>query len=428
MNELILIAESLSFLGGSVVLYRREKLFGVYFFALFVYTVFSQIGYLYVPDLSAQIFAYFGEGVWRTASIFIICSAITLLCFLRYASFYVEQAIKGMTSSLSIYSTPGRSSRRVVCGYFICTLVMEWLLFAVRYQNISWDSAQQEDLFSSLPLVGMFVLLVKLSVGTNIALYCSARQARTTGVSRYTVPLLLLISLASFLVFTFKLGNRTDNIALALGVSVFEISQVRLGLRHFVIAGVLATVLVGYLNILEASRYSEAPSDTDFLTKMLVKDYFAPAHVLFAAVAFDVVEPVTVASSNVSNALMFLKQPYLQADVMERFFPGGATRNASYGFYALTEGYMFAGFWGFVYNGLVLGLMLSLWMTLSKTSSKHLNMFLMALSGSMVINLVRGQSSYFVKYLYTYVLPSTIVFLALSGERVRWVSRSEPAR
>jgi hypothetical protein len=114
-----------------------------------------------------------------------------------------------------------------------------------------------------------------------------------------------------------------------------------------------------------------------------------------------------------------LGQPYIQAIVMELFFPGGATRSASYAFYPMTEGYMVAGFVGFLYNGVVLGGLLAGWRALATTESPELNQFLIATLGSMSINLVRGQTSYYIKDLYLFVLPSTVAYLCLSGKVVR---------
>lgn len=421
MDEFLLLVESVFFLIGTVLLFRKERLYGVYFFLIYVYVIFSQIGYLYVPELSVSIFAYFGEQMWRPATFFVILSGVSLFSFLMFASGPLEGIIQPrLVARVQLFPAARGGSRHRFASLLITTLLfLQTCIFLFDYSSISWENAQKEEVFSTTLALGIFILLVKLSVGINLALYCLLRQQTASKQTRSSRKL-FVASLLLFLLFTFKLGNRTDDVAFFLGIVVFETSRLQLRPRHFAIALGIAAMLIAYLNFLEAHRYEDGPAEVDFATKVLLKDYYSPAHILFAAIGNQATMPFQVITSNAANALMFLGQPYLQAPVTDLFYPGGATRGASYGFYPFTEGYLFAGFYGFIYNGVVLGALLVLWRSLARTGSPEFNDFLLALLGSMMVNLVRGQSSYYIKYLYTFVLPNAALYLCLMNQRVRW--------
>lgn len=418
MREFLFGLECVIFLAGTIALARREKMFGVYYFALWVYVVFSQIGYFYYPEFSATLNAYFGDEISNEVTLFVICSAVSLFLFLRFCAGSVIRAGAKMTALIALKEARAASRAQSIAVFALsCALALQVIALIVNYSQISWENAQMDDVFTATPLVGILILLVKASVGTNIAMYANMRETGFRNLP-FAVKALTSVSLPAFMVFTFKLGNRADSVSLLLGLTIYELNKISFGWRHFWRLLVVALCLLVYLNTVEAIRASNTPSDVDLAASIIAKDYFAGAHILFAAIYYDMVTPLRVISSNVSNALMGLGQPYLQADIMDQFAPGVATRGASYGFYPFTEGYLVAGFAGFLYNGIVLGTCLAAWRSLATTNSDRFNKFLLAILGSMSIVLVRGQSSYFVKYLYTFVLPGTLVYLSLSRQRI----------
>ena len=419
MREFLFGLECVIFVAGTIALARREKMFGVYFLALWVYVVFSQIGYFYFPELSAALNAYFGDEISNEITLFVICSAVSLFLFLRFWAGSVIRVGAKLTALFAVKEARAASrAQSVVVFVLFSALALQFTALIVNYSQISWENAQMDDVFTATPLVGILILLVKASVGTNIALYANMRERGFRNLPS-AVKVLTFVSPPAFIMFTFKLGNRADSVSLLLGLAIYELNRISFGWKHFWRLLAVAACLLIYLNTVETIRASSTPSDVDLATSVIMKDYFAGAHILFAAVHYDMVTPLRVTTSNVSNALMGLGQPYLQADIMDQFAPGVATRGASYGFYPFTEGYLVAGFAGFLYNGIVLGTCVAAWRSLATTNSDRFNKFLLAILGSMSIVLVRGQSSYFIKYLYTFVLPGTLVYLSLSRQRIR---------
>jgi hypothetical protein len=170
------------------------------------------------------------------------------------------------------------------------------------------------------------------------------------------------------------------------------------------------------LYIIEETRYEGGFEKSDFFGTLIVKDWYAPAHILFAAIRYAVLDPLEVIFSNSSNALVMIGYPYLQNVLTEIFNPGIATRSAGYAFYIFTEGYMVLGDLGFIYNSFIILFGWAMWKKFALTENKYFNNFLLGLMGCMLVNLVRGQSSYFLKYFYTFVIPGAYLYTTLSGQ------------
>ncbi|VVE84400.1 hypothetical protein [Pandoraea sputorum] len=428
MDGLLLAFETVLFGLGLAYIYPRDKMFGFYFVFLFIYGIFAQLGYHFFPEASEAIMAYFGDDVWLPSVLFITASLVSFVLafvFLRPV-FYGLMAFRFSARPAAM---PGLW-RKLALGWLLATSAYMIGFVVLNGADLSWYSAQQDDLRSTAPALALLIFFVKIDVGTLVVLYRLARQ-RVHLIPHISPWLPFVVRGAFFLFITFKLGNRTDVLACFLGLALMEMSQTRLSVRIMLRALFFGFLVVSLLLLIEATRYSDSDVGPPVPTsvKLLVKDYYPPAHMLFAAMAYDYVSPWEVIESNTSNAAILLGYPYLQETVTDLFRPDLATRSVGYAFYVLTEGFMFMGYWGFLYNGVVLIAGLCLWRRMATSDSREYNLLLLGLFGCMMVNVVRGQSSYFVKYLYMFVLPNALLYLSLVGMRIRLrIAGPRPAR
>lgn len=418
MNDLLIVTECILFLIFTVLLFRKERIYGFYFFFTFVYAIFSQVGYLYFPELSMYIRAYFGVEVWRQAAIFILLSGITLFFLLNYCSSGILRVVQASRIYVQVDQINSKVYPRLVLVIFTAILMVQYYILITVPSSLTWLSVQQEDAFEQNLPASVFMFLIKASVGSNIVLYCSMRQSRSFKSSPF-LWLLAIVSIASFILFTFKVGSRGDISALLVGISLFETSRIKVRFRHLIMIAILGSCFFGYLQLVEIQRDSTSSLDSDLVSRLLLKDYYMPAHMLFAAISYDYVDPGEVIRSNLSNSLIMLRYPFLQMTITDLFLPGVATRSQGYAFYSFTEGYMVAGSAGFLYNGLILGGLMVFWRSLAMTNSSHYNHFLLAIMACTLLGLVRGQSAYFIKDLYSFVFPGAFYYLGLTNQRLR---------
>jgi hypothetical protein len=290
-----------------------------------------------------------------------------------------------------------------------------------NYDLISYANAYDPVFQSSHELLFIiFGIAFKQSVAVNIILYFMLRVKTrdTPHINRTIVLILSLLELTLFVIVSLKLGNRTDPISMMLGITFMEIELIR-GVQNKLFNILILTLVMGVflygLVMIESGRSQEGAQAGSFAEKILFQDYYAPSHILIAAMGLQFVDPVEVIASNSANAFILLKHPYLQEIVTEKFNPGIATRSTGYAFYLFSEGYLALGRLGFFYNGLVIFLGVSLWKRLSYSNNNYYNLFMLSLVATQAANIVRGQSSYFIKNIYIIFLPAMFLFFLGTG-------------
>jgi hypothetical protein len=198
-----------------------------------------------------------------------------------------------------------------------------------------------------------------------------------------------------------------------------------MGLNFKKIMGLIigSTIALVFMLILEKTRLQGniEENDFDFVQKLLLKDYYAPAHMLYTVIHYDFIDPLFVLYSNFSNSFVLLNVDYLQIPVTELIAPGVANRSQGYAFYLFSEGYMFMGFMGFIYNGLMLMTGLSVWFTFYNTKNKYFNYLVFSLLSTQIANLARGQSSYFYKDIFVFLFPMLVIIFLSSGLRYKFL-------
>lgn len=405
--------------------FKRERLFGIYLAFLFLYAIFGQIGYLYFSELSQILGAYFGEEPWYVATRLIILSfACTILIFMLFW----KKIVRGMPFGLAVRTFRNRSWGRISIILLTLVILFESTYLFFNYTAIGWGTIQDEEFVSGSFFLGVFVFLFKLLVAAVYVLYCVLRFNNST-FPRIAIQALFLASFLVFLVAAFRMGNRTDLLALSVGIAVFELYRHRINIKVVLKLVAASMVLLSFLVIVESTRYVDGAVELDPAAAIIMKDYFAPIHMLFAAAYFSFVDPIEVILSNTSNSLVLIGYPYLQNTITEMFNPGVASRSAGYAFYIFTEGYLFMGAFGFIYNSVVVVLGLAFWRRLGMTKNREFNYFVLGLMGCMLVNMVRGQSSYFVKYMYMFGIPGIALYACIVGLRVsfdfRWRFKSQ---
>jgi hypothetical protein len=214
-------------------------------------------------------------------------------------------------------------------------------------------------------------------------------------------------------------------LALTISIIIFEIkasSNAKRDKRKILLRlSALALVVLLSLTVLEYARTDSSPDEKPLTEVILYKDYYPPSHILMAAIEYNFVNFSEVLKSNISNSLIKMNYPYLQTTVADIFNPGVSTRSSSYAFYIFSEGFIAVGWFGFLYNAIVVFLGLSLWKALALSTNEYYNLFVLALISTQLANIARSQSSYFVKDLYTIYLPGLLLFYLATGLRPKIV-------
>ncbi len=378
------------------------------FIALCAYTIFAQVGYLFYPELSQNINAYFGPHVYRQY-IYIVGLSLAGVFIVFLAASSILPRCKLI--AISTQPTPQPLMLLLPISGFVSVLAV---LVLVLWKDLTYQyfgSAVAQERLS----VNIYIFTLKLMVPLILLLYFGARE----GLLGKNPWWMVCGVFGLFAVFAGISGNRTDLVAVACGVGVYEGYTSWISNRRKLIKQAILWSFVLVLVLAALSR-TRAPHEESggIVETLIAQDWYAPSHVLFGAVAYGVIDPLLVLQSNAANALARLGVPYLSPAVTDHFAPGASSRSAGYAFYVLSEGYMFSGPLGWMYNIVIVGLGFVVWRLSATSDNPAFNRMMLILMGAFIINLARSQSSYFIKYYWTIIIPSVMLGMITYGFRI----------
>lgn len=424
MDITLLIIFTLYILFTSIYIIKRNLLFGIIYIFLYIYSIFAQIGYCFFPELSQIINAYFGKRYFYFFYFF---------NFLSFATFHFLFIIfYDKAKKIRRYHVlfERRISLFILFIAFITFYYLYLIIYTIlNYDDIKYQNASDPEFLSSASIYyKLFAIFFKSLVGYGIIFYIQLRmKTKFSKISFLSHSSLKFVNILNgILLFTIssKIGSRTDVLAFVIGLIIFEIL---IGLNKKKIT-ILASVFIFisiFLLYLEKSRLGESTSDLDvsLSQKILFKDYFAPAHLLYTSMYYNYINPLFVLKSNFANSLILLNVDYLQMPITEIIAPGVANRSQGFAFYLFTEGYIFMGFFGFLYNALMLFCGLLTWFVIYNSSFKTYRIMILTLMCTQVANLARSQSSYFYKDILVIFIPIFLFIYLSSGLRPKFFAK-----
>jgi hypothetical protein len=409
IDPLILIVIFTVFvLFSTYILGKKDTIYAAYFFALFIYSIFTQISYVFFPYMSESINAYYGIEVYYQYYYFVFLSMITM--------FYVMNYHLSKTPFTKVYYQINH--RASYNGVMVFSLMMTvfltgfTLLFYLSYNSLSYKTLSTGN-------YQMFTVFLKNNSIMIYMLYAVLRFF-SKGRLKFFYLIFFMWSLLVGVTAIQIVGSRTDMITIILGVLFYELYFVNITRRwkkFFIGAGLILTLTILLGNYIESARGDRVNHKWGYIESILWKDYFSPSHVLMTAINYEYIDPVKVISSNTANSLMMMDVPYLQEELGNMMVPGSSDRRRSFAMFAFTEGYIFSGFSGFLYNGIVLSVLFAFWRRFANSNSLYFNAYIYGLIGTQIINLARGQSSYFIKDLYLIFLIPTLFYIFATGVR-----------
>lgn len=416
-------------------IWRQDIFFAVFFSMLVLYSIVPMWGYLLYPELSQLILnMYFEVTPLAHASVFTMLSLVAL--YFGYRLIYRPVCRPVRFELKQSRAMPGLFL--LVSFLFVCILGFGFAFYA---DVLDYANASDENFLLSVGLgYKIFWHIYKCSTFILLIFYALIRaKAFKFRSDRIVLILLACICFAFFVLITVAVGSRTDPLALAFGVLAYEYyfrsyvagcaaiphslnSKPSLLKAVLKIVGFLCTV-VAALTALEIYRTGGNVTREDLETATIVqafllKDYYWPFHVLIGAIANNYIDPAIVMASNVGNALMFLGVDYLQYFIVEQWASGTVTRTASPALYAFTEGFVMLGWFGFIYNGIVWASGISLWRLFSRSNDERFNALAFAITVAVAATVARTQSSYFIKDIYFWFLPTLVLYSMAVGVRL----------
>jgi len=392
-----------------VFMFKREDDLSAYaFIILYVYMVFAQVGYVFFPELSDLMGAYFGEVMFYRAWLFMFLSFVS--CFWLYRRFALYRS-----NSKVIYTVRPQSGRKVLFYSFLVLLCL-WVYFYFYTHRASFGWGQEHSMGD-----GYFVLSFRLFQTSTLILYASLRQ-------KFSFNKLLLFIACAFIYLQVDVaaGARSDLLYAFVGVLFFElypfVQTVRYNKKKLVLFGILGVlfiqVLLALLEVRATGSISlgsligkaSAGSDNDIpaFQKILAQDYYSPSHTLFLAIKYHFIHPFEVVRSNIANIIIGSNYPYLTSEIVG-LINGSLSRHEGWGFHLFVEGYCFMGMFGFIYNGIVWNALMIILHKFVQTNNAYIKRCMIMICSITIISMMRSQSSQSLQNFVFTLVPAIIL-------------------
>ncbi len=429
---LIVVLSLLVFLCIKNMLSHGDDLHALAFIALYVYTIFAQIGYAYFPEFSIFLGAYFGIKLFYYYWLFMFLSFLS--------SFLIYKKVRklGVYKQYYLVETANNNLRWLL--FWIVSIVLFSLLYLYFKNNralFGWGGGS--------PMGSMwFVIGFRLFTLIAFFSYLMFRNKSNKFAVRGIGLLAFVCEFIFFINVCIAAGNRSDIVYFFLAISFYELSPIMSSFKlqkkkvfSFVVIG---AVLINALMILLALRTQKADTnisaiinfeqgesnarEVSFASKLLVQDYYSPSHPLFIAMHYGMIDPLETLKSNLANSVVLLKYPYLSQTIVSKVNPS-IERGGGWAYHMFIEGYNAFGWFGILYNGIAWNLGLGLWLLLSKSNNLMHNKAMTAVMVFLIVNTMRSQTSAFVLSLWMILLPGLWLFLLSTNTKIKILKKAK---
>ena len=418
---------SLFFIITFIYLAKKNYIYAFYYFFLFFYTIGTQIAYLYYPTKLALINGkqYFGLSAYFPYLFFVFLSFILIFLF-----FFFFIKIESKRDFFRIDSYRKKIGFLFPLIIILHNLIMIYFLSS-SYSVLSYHTATSVLKANKIFFYGFFFYQITL-----LALYVKITKFSKNLRERLFYSILSIISFLVFIIITIKAGQKIEIASFFLGFLSYNLISYKEKLlknKRIILALISLFILIGlFFVVIDNLRYSEldvkeffkiALGSPDEFVKVLFNpenilffDYTGPSLLLLTSIHEHIVIPLEVLKSNFYNTLIFQGYPILGYTLSRIIDPYG---KINYGYYFLSEGYNFAGWLGILYNGIIFTFGLFIWNKFRKSNNLIFNNFMTAIIAMHVFDIIRAQSSFFVKGIYISFIPAIIIYLIISNSKIK---------
>ncbi|MBI3610063.1 MAG: hypothetical protein HY204_05090 [Nitrospirae bacterium] len=432
----LLVVFCLFFIVSARTLARRDGVFFAFYAVLFVYTFFTQVAWIAYPEAFGTLVpgaALISDSTLQAYQAFVTASFVGLF-------FVLWRGTHGRVA-LRTYQEPS-DPWRFAC-FILLVLLYDAILVGILVQNYETLSYETPDALKGQTL---FARPYNLFGAVFLALYATAARAKVGSFPRRACQFLMALTGGIFLVISVRAGSRTGIASTMIGVVCFE--ALLAGTARRLLSARLLIGAIGIFLLLTAVATFrvevEGPMSLSSLRGRLLSDpgwfvtnrlniqalvfgdYAGPSVVLLSSMADGVVIPGDAVPALLFGCLPFggfSGYPSL-GYIVSRIVDTSYTETwQGFGYYILVEGYNVMGWFGILYNAVVIGCALRVSRRFWNTPDRLYRAFVGALFAMQALLIVRGQSSEIIRSWYLVILPGLVLLWLGNGLRADWPRR-----
>lgn len=428
---LMLILSLFVFYSIRFMLKRDHDLHAFAFFFLYIYTIFSQIGYVYFPELSILSGAYYGQILYYKYWVFMFFSFMFTFLFYRF--------INRSNSMIDSYIVK-KSNRNYGEYIFFLIVILLYISLSIYFEIYRSLFSYGGGNTMGGPWFGVFFWIYTV---ITLILYTLFRDESNRIKKRILSFVLFLLCFIFFLKVTVASGTRSAILYFFICLAAYELSPLLKTLkfkkRKFFLLAFASILVFSFLTSLRALReqgeivsfsafaeYESSDSryaNQDMATTILMQDYYLPSHTLFVSMEYGIIDPIEVIKSNIANSLVLLDYPFLTTTILDQGLGKDNERGVGWAYHFFVEGYNAMGMYGIFYNALFWNLGMALWIALTKSNNRRINQVMLAIIALVLATAMRGQFSAFIKFYWLVLLPGLGLSLLANNSSIAFLRR-----
>lgn len=427
----LIIILSLFVIYASRIMFKRgHYLHALAFFTLYIYTIFTQIGYVYYPEFSILLGAYYGQELFYKYWTFMFFSFV--FTFFIYTKLIPKNQIKETYLVLS--------SRTNLGEYLFFTFSMMLYIFLYIYFVVFREfflygggTSMGGPWFG----IGFWVFTI-----CTIILFSLFRNKSNQIGKRIFSFVLFFLFVIFYLEVSIASGNRSAILYLFVSLAFFElfplIKNIKFQKRKLFVGLIISIFLFNAMSSIRSARSlgeqiiflsllfqegDQTEISNDGFTSLITQDYFVPSHTLFVSMNYNIIIPLEVLKSNLANSLVLLDYPHITTTVVAKEKLEQSERGVGWAYHYFVEGYNAMGMLGVIYNGLFWNLGFLLWYKLTQSNNIAHNRTMLSITSLLVIAAMRGQTSAFIQFYWMILLPGLILTLMANNSTITLFKR-----
>lgn len=394
--------------------YKRDKVQAVFIAGIYIYTVFTEINYAFYPAFIGR-YIYVNTEYWFRFYMFV---SLSFLCLYIFAA--LMDHIK-LHFTIKVTDKPNRFYL-IPTFVYNSVLVVSIIIIFLHWNEMSYTSNVLKQYSSSIAFVRK---LNDWNVYYFLIMLTAARCATDSRKKRWFSTSSALCFCA-LLLFTYRNGDRSVIVLCLIGLFIYYFFDKQLSFKNIRKMLPFVAIAFAYLFFVRLSR-SNGSMTYELVRTFLQDDYAFPGMTLIAVIQDAFIHPIAVIKAFITKASFVFSGEYLYWIVYKAEFPifiqqALATgTNPGIGFHIFTEGYVFAGFGGFLYNGLMISIHLKLWKFLYTTNDSQTNTVMAAIIAGVFILGIRTETVYFVRNFVFFMIPAIIIYILTCNKKIRFV-------
>ena len=399
----LLLLQAIFWAFGIYLLWGRNRFFAIFGMVLYLYLFPTEISYRFYPEFYDY---YWGVDTWYTYYWYLSFSLLTLFIVLSHAS-KLKRRYNVVRYKRRHYG--GLVWIFIISYSLLCTFLLYKNIGIISYQALVQNGAMGGEDTTLTMIDSFFKLLPAFTIFPIVAMINS----------KWYLKLYALYNIILSFAYNTLSGSRSDILAVTVGLVLIWIYGRKIGMKQILTLSSVAIVFLFLAGL--AFTLRGGSNDGTLAETLLMQDYSGPAYNILAVIGKDIVDPVMVLKSQFLKVLPLIGGEWMYIPIGKIAFPTvEMSGSQSMGFHPFVEGYLFAGFSGFIYNGIVVGLGLSMWNRFMSTNDEKFNRYMFAVMGSLFFALVREQTVWFVRYIYFSFIPAAFIYSRLCNINIHY--------